>query len=72
MAVDPHVRQDLEHISTVEAQKIEVKRDFPSSFEDNITYEIELWRCHARARWSTCPSNLDLCPRNYPSASGPD
>ena len=57
MAVDPHVRQDLEHISTLEDQKIEEKRDFPLSFEDNITYEIEQWRSHARERWSTCPRN---------------
>ena len=41
MAVDLHIRQDLEHIATVEGDKIEEKRDFPSSFEDNLNEDEE-------------------------------
>ena len=41
MAVDVHVWQDLEHNSTVEGEKIEEKRDFPSSFEDDIGEDEE-------------------------------
>ena len=39
MAVDTDLREDLEQNPTVEGEKIEEKRDFRSSFEQDIDEE---------------------------------
>ena len=62
MAVDTDVREDLEQNPTVEGEKIEEKRDFRSSFEQDIDEEsmVEAWMVNEGTSLETSLAVADL------------